>query len=331
MTISGPRLRSLLRQAEKAADSGKRAAARTLYRQILEEAPESEAAWLGLAGVTFELAEKTAVYERILQINPDNEAAKTGLTQLRGDPIPVEDEADPFEQSREWLKTATAPATEKKAAVPEPEPKPEPKPVAETAVHDHDHDHDPIAAAGDDFDLFCYRHPNRETSLRCYNCGQPICISCAVKTPVGYSCPDCIRDLQKNYYTITLLDYIIAFIVALPLSIIAAYLVGFLGFFVIFVAPVAGTLIGRIVFWAVRRRRGRWLAHLVGATVVLGAIIAQAGPFLLSVAMALLLSPEQIAAAGGMTSLLLRGGGSLIWTGFYAFLAAGAAYYFVKV
>lgn len=329
MTISEPRLRSLLRQAEKVAASGKRAAAATLYRQIVEEAPESEAAWLGLAGVVG-AAEKTAVYERVLQINPQNEAAQKGLAQLQDDPpSPVEPD-DPFEQTRKWVETATAPIVEKKAVVTEPEP----TPVRATAVHDPDHDHDdhtPIEGSGDEFDLFCYRHPNRETSLRCYNCGKPICISCAVKTPVGYSCPDCINNLQKNYYTITPIDYFIAIIVTVPLSVIAAYLVGFLGFFVIFVAPVAGTLIGRMVFRAVRRRRGRWLAHVVGGSVVLGAVLVRGVPFITSLIIASQLAPEQIEAAGGLLRLLLSGGGSLLWTGIYAFLAAGAAYYFVKV
>jgi len=324
MTISEPRLRTLLRQAEKTAASGKRAAAETLYRQIVEEAPESDAAWLGLAGVVHGVDEKTAVYNRVLQIDPDNEAAKAGLAQLQ------DGQSDPFEQSRDWLKTATAPPTVKETAA---EAKPEPAvEMVETAVASPSHDHAPSKAAEDDFDLVCYRHPTRETALRCYSCGKPICIKCANKTPVGYSCPDCIRDLQKNYYTITWVDYIIAFMVALPLSILAAYFVGFLGFFVFFVAPVVGTLIGRIVFFAVRRRRGRDLAHLVGGTVVLGAIIVKALPFLLSIFAALLM-PSAVESAGGASNLafFLSGGASLLWTGVYAFLAAGAAYYFVKV
>lgn len=37
----------------------------------------------------------------------------------------------------------------------------------------------------------CYRHPNREATLRCSNCERPICTDCARDTPVGYRCPEC--------------------------------------------------------------------------------------------------------------------------------------------
>ena len=138
--------------------------------------------------------------------------------------------------------------------------------MVETAVPDHSHEEDEDVLAA------CYRHPNRETSLRCYTCGKPICTQCAVKTPVGYSCPDCIRELRAGYYNATFFDYILAIVVTLLLSVAAAYFVGRLGFFVIFVSPVAGTLISRIVFRAIRRRRGRWLPHLVAGTLALGAL-----------------------------------------------------------
>src|SRR4029450_12673292 len=39
----------------------------------------------------------------------------------------------------------------------------------------------------------CYRHPNRETGVRCSNCERPICPDCMTSTPVGMSCPECAR------------------------------------------------------------------------------------------------------------------------------------------
>ena len=38
---------------------------------------------------------------------------------------------------------------------------------------------------------FCYRHPNRETLLRCSNCDRPICPECMTAAPVGIRCPEC--------------------------------------------------------------------------------------------------------------------------------------------
>jgi membrane associated rhomboid family serine protease len=37
---------------------------------------------------------------------------------------------------------------------------------------------------------FCYRHPDRQTGLRCSRCDRPICGECANPAPVGQLCPD---------------------------------------------------------------------------------------------------------------------------------------------
>ena len=42
-----------------------------------------------------------------------------------------------------------------------------------------------------------YRHPNRETGVRCSNCGRAICPDCMTPTPVGMRCPECSRDRTK--------------------------------------------------------------------------------------------------------------------------------------
>jgi len=40
----------------------------------------------------------------------------------------------------------------------------------------------------------CYRHPKRETGVRCSNCERPICPDCMTSTPVGMRCPECARQ-----------------------------------------------------------------------------------------------------------------------------------------
>jgi membrane associated rhomboid family serine protease len=43
----------------------------------------------------------------------------------------------------------------------------------------------------------CYRHPKRETGVRCSSCERPICPDCMTSTPVGMRCPDCARQSTK--------------------------------------------------------------------------------------------------------------------------------------
>jgi membrane associated rhomboid family serine protease len=42
----------------------------------------------------------------------------------------------------------------------------------------------------------CYRHPDRETFVRCQRCGRPICGECQTLAPVGVHCPECVREAR---------------------------------------------------------------------------------------------------------------------------------------
>ncbi|HLF74451.1 MAG TPA: hypothetical protein VI524_08905 [Anaerolineales bacterium] len=127
--------------------------------------------------------------------------------------------------------------------------------------------------------LYCYVHPNRETALRCNNCNRPICASCAVRTPTGYRCRECVRQRQKSFETSEWYDYVSGFFVAALLSGVAAFLVtfiggiGFFGWFLIAAgAPTAAVMIAESVRAVTRRRRSRALFITVTAGVVLGAL-----------------------------------------------------------
>jgi hypothetical protein len=127
--------------------------------------------------------------------------------------------------------------------------------------------------------LYCYAHPDRETTLRCKRCDQPMCASCARRTPTGYVCKDCVRAHQKSFDTSEWYDYIFGFLVAAFLSGVAAFLInllgsiGFIGWFLaVSAAPVAGTIIAEAVRYATRRHRSRSLFITVVAGVILGAL-----------------------------------------------------------
>lgn len=287
MEIQDPRLRSLLRQADKVRDSGKRAAAEQLYRQLIEEAPDVAEAWYGLGRVTAVPTEQEAAYEKAVALNPEYAPAVRALAELRGEPVPA------------W---AEKPEVEEEAEVFAPNVV-EPVPAA--------------VATTDSYELVCYRHSNRPTSLRCYNCGKPICSSCAVKTPVGYSCPDCIREKEDSFFNAKPLDYVIAPLIGLVLSLVAGYLVsrfslgvGFFTYFImLFVGGIAGRLIGQLSKQAIGRRRGRYLPQVMVAMLILGTAVWLLPSLLL----------------GGLSSLIL-----FLGPGIFLFVAGGALYAYMK-
>ncbi len=44
----------------------------------------------------------------------------------------------------------------------------------------------------------CYRHPNRETYVRCQRCEKAICPDCMRDAAVGFHCPDCVKEGAKT-------------------------------------------------------------------------------------------------------------------------------------
>ena len=103
--------------------------------------------------------------------------------------------------------------------------------------------------------LYCANHPDTETTLRCNRCEKPICSKCAVLTPTGYRCKECVRGQQKLFETAQWYDYPIVIVVVGLLSFLGSLLVTFIGFFTILLAPAAGFVIAEAARLVPQRRR----------------------------------------------------------------------------
>ncbi len=119
---------------------------------------------------------------------------------------------------------------------------------------------------------FCAVHPDRETSLRCNRCGRLMCAQCAVLTPVGYRCRECVRQQEDKFFTANQLDYLIIAAVCAGLGAVGAAIVSALNLFLILVLVAAlpfGGAVGELALQAVSRRRGRYSGQVAAAAVAL--------------------------------------------------------------
>jgi hypothetical protein len=163
--------------------------------------------------------------------------------------------------------------------------------------------------------LHCANHPDRETSLRCNKCGKPICVQCAVLTPIGYRCKECVRGQQRVFETATWVDYPAAIIIAIILAYIGSVIASFLSFFTIFVAPIAGVVIAEAIRMATRRRRSQRLYWAATAGVIVGSLPR-------------ILIPVAVLLLGGLPGGLSLGALlPLIWQVLYIFLVVPSFYY----
>jgi len=126
---------------------------------------------------------------------------------------------------------------------------------------------------------------------------------------------DCVRNQQKVFETARWYDYPLGFIAAGILSFLGSLIAPKLGFFVFFLAPIAGVIIAEASRFITRRRRSKPLYITITAGALIGALPAAAGNII-----SFLFYLPQIEFS---ISLLL----STLWDGAYAIIIASSVYY----
>jgi tetratricopeptide (TPR) repeat protein len=238
-----PRIQRLLRQAERVAALNKRDAAEKLFRDLLAEAPDHPDVLVGLSRVVDDEDEQRALLERALALDPDHLLAQTGLD---GDLLSFAELEQVKERQRQLEQRKAAKAEqERRQAIT----------AAEAAV---------AAVAAEP-----------EGGLRCNRCSKPIDPKTAQRTPVGYRCKACVRELEAGYYTATPATWVITLTICLALSALAVFLLSLIGFWFItlFAAPAAGGGLGRFAFRAGGRKRGRHLPMAAAIAAAIGVLL----------------------------------------------------------
>jgi hypothetical protein len=157
-----------------------------------------------------------------------------------------------------------------------------------------------------DAPLFCYRHPDRETRVRCGRCEQPICTRCAMQGPVGFRCKKCGTLAHDPMTSLRPMQAALGLLVAAGLGAVVGFLAGQIGLIGIFIGFIAGGLIAEAVMRVVGYKRGPYIVAVVVGGIVAGVLIGYGFGFWTQWA-SLLSDPELAAemADAGMSAFSL--------------------------
>lgn len=243
---------ALVREGRAALIAGDSYTARQRFRQALDIDPDQVDAWIGMAGSVRPYREKRDHLQRALSLAPDNAEARAILDQVEARIASGEVLAPAGVQVRE------------------------PLPAAES-VYEPVESAPPVSEATT---FYCYNHPNRETGLRCTNCGRPICADCVRPAPVGQLCPECAKARRPVNYQVSVGHIVIAGAIALFGVALAGlpllFILGAARFFSFIIAfllgPAFGELLVRLINYLTHNKRGRSLQIAFGVGALIGVL-----------------------------------------------------------
>jgi hypothetical protein len=132
---------------------------------------------------------------------------------------------------------------------------------------------DATLAPEQDDRLFCFRHPERETWVRCGRCDRPICTKCGLMGPVGMRCKDCGRLKNDPLTSFTPLQLVLGIGVTVGAGIIGGYIAGQVSFFAIFIGYFGGGLIAEAVTRVTGYKRGPVMNAIVYGGILVGSLL----------------------------------------------------------
>ncbi|HUF54393.1 MAG TPA: B-box zinc finger protein [Dehalococcoidia bacterium] len=127
--------------------------------------------------------------------------------------------------------------------------------------------------------VYCERHPDVETGLRCGRCETPICPRCVVMTDVGARCPTCAPRRQLPQFELSPLFALRGAAAAAASGAIVGLAWGiflpggFGGFLIIFLGIGIGYAVAESISAATNRKAGPVLQSMAVAGVILAYVV----------------------------------------------------------
>ena len=140
-----------------------------------------------------------------------------------------------------------------------------------------------VADSRDDQPLFCFRHPDRETYVRCGRCDRPICTSGGMMGPVGLRCRDCGKPPRDPLTSVDAAQLFAGAAAALGAGTIGGFIGMQIGFFAFFIGIPIGALIGEAILRATGYKRGPVMIALAVGGIVGGVLLAGVIQYALSI------------------------------------------------
>jgi len=113
-----------------------------------------------------------------------------------------------------------------------------------------------------------------------------MCSQCAVQTPVGYRCRECVRGIQQTYYKATSRDDLITFAVAVVALAVIGYLLTSIRLPILFILILgfpAGGAVAEVIIRLTEKRRSRRMPEIAAAGAVLGGIGGIVGRWIVTI------------------------------------------------
>jgi hypothetical protein len=124
-----------------------------------------------------------------------------------------------------------------------------------------------------DGNTYCQVHPTLKTALRCNRCERLICAKCAVRTPVGYRCKECIRVQEDTFFNAGGADYGKLLAVGVVLGAVGAFIASHLGMlFSLLFSTFAVGIITEAALRFNKRKRGRYMGEALATGIVIAVL-----------------------------------------------------------